>query len=226
MNAWSTNLRPVLTVALLTSVTGVTCAENITYSLVPRSIHGIGQAAELEPSYVFGELTTNGTLGHLSSDDIVYFRIEVTGPVPYVFVPENSDLHLSDNLSGTVSQVLVSQPGDGVIVGSLSGERLCRWSDQPCLEWWFYQDWFFNDAVQGVVEYGNSSSLPFEGRWTLEVLQDQFQTPSVPFIVAEIPEPSAFTLATIAVMGLLNQAKRRNRTHAITIAQTTRREIL
>ena len=73
---------PALAFALVVCDQAATFAANVTYLIEPVTLNH-------EFAIDGGSITTNGTLGPLSSSDILDYEVRVSGPYPYVFRPSN-----------------------------------------------------------------------------------------------------------------------------------------
>lgn len=189
-----------------------TSADNITYDVVPRTLfegERVGVAYD-----VTGFITTNGTMGNLTAADIVAYSIEVVGPNPYTFKPNSpgDGVAILGAVTATEDSIfLLEDPNNDVLhfgtppdpdsTGSSCG--FDRHGLGPCIAWSTHFDKFFNDDVLSTIDYMSAGSTDrFWRRGTLEKIPFPSPdpiTPTVPFTIATVPEPSSMLLLIAAV---------------------------
>jgi len=202
----SSKTRFFLFLALLFN-TVVTCSisQAITYKINSWTLD------RLSDEYLIsgGFITTNGTLGPLSAEDIIDYRIEVTGPVPFVFLPTNPT---GTNVSNLVSvRGVVEASATELFLPLLvpptsqnSPNRITFWAQDHsidgcfnCIQELSYQqkDNFFPDSVIlfRMTPGGDGGQ---EGFTVGDIV---YQPPLTQIVVASVPECTTCSLALAAL---------------------------
>ena len=160
-----------------------------------------------------GYIRTNGTLGLLSASDILDYRLEIIGEIPFVFEPTNAEANIR------VDGVVEATPTELILPQSTTNRNRLSFSAEvwpihdeciPCLELLTY--------VQSVPTFGlPSTGIVYDllelGDGSPEdtiFLGGSFNSqPQVEIIVASIPEPTTATLALAALSLVMGWRRRK-----------------
>ena len=162
---------------------------NITYSV---------ETIQLEGGYSIagGHITTNGKIGTLSETDVLDYKFDVTGPIPYVFLPTNPLADLSIlGAEATANEIVLPEiirPDEGFRIFRI--QELITINNTKHLG--YISSYFLGNTSGGstVISYSNLH-LPelFTGS------TQRRYTPHRAVVVARIPEPSTITYATLGL---------------------------
>ena len=216
-----TNLFTFLSVVLTAISNSSIFAGNITYDIIPRTLFegdGVGVAYD-----VTGFITTNGTLGNLSVDDIVDYSIDIAGANPYTFTPSSPDdgVTILGSVTATEDSIFLLEdlnnedPNNDVLnfgtppyadgTGSTCGTSRLHGLG-PCIAWSNDFDPWFSDHLDSAIDYMSMGSTDrFWRRETIEVISFTLfpfptpNTPTVPHTIGTVPEPSGMLLLIAAV---------------------------
>ena len=84
-------------------------AANITYFVEPTALPLKDEIDQIENDYTLdgGFITTDGTLGPLAAANIVDYRIDVSGPYPFVFRHSSPHFWLIEGVTATENSIVV-----------------------------------------------------------------------------------------------------------------------
>ena len=206
----------VLMVAGATVAIACPFASATTYYIEPVTLeedYAIPVTHEEDYAIAGGFITTNGNLGSLTSEDILDYLIDVSGPVPFAFSPTNDSASVNAFFGLTATPTSLSLEMDATPSDDPNPRLFIGANDSTVMN--------CNDCFQHIVYQnllastgGNHTHIKYvfrEESNTLWVEANFYQDPQVRLLIASVPEPSCLTLMAWAI--LVGIGRRRNRKH-------------